>query len=96
MDDVAKLPGIKPIELVYVQRVRLFLGGTTLAGISSSDGKTICEWTLSVDENPCKPVFRFPRQERPTEYYVLATWHRIIRLCYAPVETKVLECAPDG
>jgi nucleoside-specific outer membrane channel protein Tsx len=24
-------------------------------------------------------------------YYVLATWHRIIRLCYAPVETKVLE-----
>jgi hypothetical protein len=25
MDDVANLPGIKPIELVYVQRVRLFL-----------------------------------------------------------------------
>jgi hypothetical protein len=38
MDDVANLPGIKPIELVYVQRVRLFLGVTTLADISSSDG----------------------------------------------------------
>jgi hypothetical protein len=29
MDDVANLPGIKPIELVHVQRVRLFLGVTT-------------------------------------------------------------------
>jgi hypothetical protein len=57
MDDVAKLPGIKPIELVYVQHVRLFLGVTTLADISSSDGKTICDWALSVDENPRKPVF---------------------------------------
>jgi hypothetical protein len=57
---VAKLSGIKPIELVYVQRVRLFLGVTTLADISSSDGKTLCEWALSVDENPRKPVFRFP------------------------------------
>jgi hypothetical protein len=62
MDDVAKLSGIKPIELVYVQRVRLFLGVTmTLADISLSDGKTLCEWALSVDgENPRKPVFRFP------------------------------------
>ena len=31
MDDVATLSGIKPIDLVYVQRVRLFLGVTTLA-----------------------------------------------------------------
>jgi hypothetical protein len=91
MDDVAKLSGIKPIELVYVQRVRLFLGVTTLADISSSDGKTLCDWALSVNENPRKPVFRFPRQERPTASYVIATWQRIIRLCYAPVETKVLE-----
>ena len=36
MDDVANLPGIKPIKLpVYVQRVRLFLGVTTLADISA-------------------------------------------------------------
>ena len=28
---------------------------------------------------------------RPTASYVIATWQRIIRLCYAPVETKVLE-----
>jgi hypothetical protein len=74
-----------------VQRVQLFLGVTTPADISSSDSKTLCEWALSVDENPRKPVFRFPQQERPTASYVIATWYRIIRLCYAPVETKVLE-----
>jgi hypothetical protein len=33
-DDVANLSGIKPIELVYVQRVRLFLGVMTLNDIS--------------------------------------------------------------
>jgi hypothetical protein len=92
MDDVAKLSGIKPIELVYVQRVRIFLGVMTLADISFSGGKTICDWSLSVDENPRKPVFLFPRQERPTaSYVIIATWHRLIRLCYAPIETKVLE-----
>jgi hypothetical protein len=48
MDDVANLSGIKLIELVYVQRVRLFLGVTTLANISSSDGKTLCDWVLPV------------------------------------------------
>jgi hypothetical protein len=63
MDDVAKLPGIKPIKLVHVQRVRLFLGVTTLADISSSDGKTLCNWVLPVYENPRKPVFRFPHQD---------------------------------
>jgi hypothetical protein len=61
MDDVANLTGIKPIELLYVQRVCLFLGVMTLANISStSDGKTLCDWALSAKENPRKPVFRFP------------------------------------
>ena len=91
MDDVANLPGIIPIELVYVQRVRLYLGVTMLANISTSDGKELCAWALSVDENPHKPIFRFPRQESPTASYVLATWHRIIRLCYAPVKAQDLE-----
>ena len=59
MDDVATLSGIKPIDLVYMQRVPLFLGVMTLADISSSDGKTLCEWALSVYEIPRKPVFRF-------------------------------------
>jgi hypothetical protein len=62
MDHVAHLFGIKPIELVYLQRVRLFLGVTTLADISLSDGKTLCQWwaVVEVNENPGKPVFRFP------------------------------------
>jgi hypothetical protein len=78
MDDVAILPGIKPIELVHVQRVRLFLGVTTLSDISSSDGKTFCDWLLPVYENPRKPVFRFPRQERPRASNVIATRQQII------------------
>jgi hypothetical protein len=56
MDTVANLPGIKPVELVHVQRVRLYLDVTTLADISSSDGKTFCDWVLPVNENPRKPV----------------------------------------
>ena len=60
MDNVATLPGIRPIDLVYVQRVRHFLGVMTLADISSSDGKTLCEWALSANKNPRKPVFLFP------------------------------------
>jgi hypothetical protein len=79
MDDAAKFSGIKPIELVYVQRVQLFLGVMTLADISSSDGNTLCEWALvSVDENPRKPVFRFPHQKRPQASNVIATRKRII------------------
>jgi hypothetical protein len=74
MDNVvANLPSIKPIELVHIQRVRLFMGVTTLADISSSDGKTFCDWVLPVYENPRKPVFRFPHQERPRASNVIAT-----------------------
>jgi hypothetical protein len=66
MDNVANLTGIKPIELVYVQRVRLYLGVTTLADISTSDGKKLCAWALSVNENPRIPIFRFPQPTRTT------------------------------
>jgi hypothetical protein len=61
MDDVANLQGIMPIELVYVQRVCLFLGITTKADISTSDRQDLCKWALTgVSENPRQPVFRFP------------------------------------
>jgi hypothetical protein len=64
---LSKLSGIKlTIDLVYVQRVRLFLGVMTLADISSSDGKTLCKWALSVNENPRKPVFRSPTSRTTT------------------------------
>jgi hypothetical protein len=48
MEDAAKIPGIKKIDLVHVQRVRLSLGVTTLADISSSAGTALCEWALNV------------------------------------------------
>ena len=60
MDDVTNLPDITPIQLVHVQWIRLFLGVMTLADITSSDGKTLCEWAINADENPRQPVFRFP------------------------------------
>jgi hypothetical protein len=74
MDDVDNLPGIKPIELVQVQRFRiLFLGVTTLADISSSDRKTYCNWVLPVNANPRKPVFRFPRHPTSKNAHVHQT-----------------------
>jgi hypothetical protein len=63
MDGVANLPGIKPIELVQVQHLHLFLGVTTKeANISTtSNGIAICERALNAsEENPRKLVFRFP------------------------------------
>jgi hypothetical protein len=91
MDDVANIPGIKPIELVYVQRVRLFLGVTTLADISTSCGQALSEWALKATANPRHPIFRFPRQERPRDNKVISTWTRIIRLCYATANSQKLD-----
>jgi hypothetical protein len=42
MEDLANLPGLKPIELVHAQRCRLFLGVTTLADTCTSNGIEIC------------------------------------------------------
>lgn len=91
MDDVLNLPGIKPIDLVHVQRIRLYLGVTTKADISTSDGNALCDWAMNATENPRKSVFRFPRQERPQAAYILATWKRIIRLCYSQTTTRRLD-----
>jgi hypothetical protein len=52
MDDVSKIPGIKPIELSHVQRVRMYLGVTTKADISTSDGIALCNWALDATMNP--------------------------------------------
>ena len=60
MDDVSKIPGIKPIELSHVQRVRMYLGVTTKADISTSDGIALCDWALDATMNPRPPVFCFP------------------------------------
>jgi hypothetical protein len=95
MDDVTNLPRIKPIEIVHVQRVRLYLGVTTKADISTSDGKALCDWALKVTDNPWPTVFRFPRQDRPRAAYIIATWTRIIRLCYAQHDNCRLD-APLG
>jgi hypothetical protein len=42
MDDISNLPGIKPIDLVHAQRIRMYLGVTTKADISTSDGTALC------------------------------------------------------
>lgn len=91
MDDVANLNGIKKIDLAHVQRVRLFLGVTTLADISNSDGTSLCEWALNASGNPRDSVFHFPRQERPRAANVINTWKRVIRLCYAQRASRKLD-----
>jgi hypothetical protein len=52
MDDVANLAGIERIDLVRVQRFRLFLGVSTCADISTSDGNSLCTWALNATDNP--------------------------------------------
>jgi hypothetical protein len=91
MDDVANLTGLKPTELKHIHHVRLFLGVTTLADITTSDGKSLCDWVLRASANPRKPVFRFPRQERPTAPHVINTWQRAIRQCYAQADQNKLD-----
>jgi hypothetical protein len=91
MDDAAHLPGIKPIDLVHVQRVQLFLGVTTKADISTSDSVTLCNWAIDASANPCKPTLLFPRQERPRSSLVLDTWRRVIRLCYSQSSSRWLD-----
>jgi hypothetical protein len=91
MDDVANLSGIKPIDMVHVQRVRLFLGVTTLADISTTCGNALCDWAIKGTENPRSPIFRFPRQERPRDAKVLSTWTCIIRLCYSKANSRILD-----
>ena len=91
MEDAANLPGIKPIELVHTQRVRLYLNVTTLADITTSDGKEICDWATKVHENPRKSTHRFPRQDKPLSPQVLATWRNVIHRCYASQQAPKLD-----
>jgi hypothetical protein len=70
MDDVANLSGMnKPIDLVHVQRgLRLFLGVTTKADTTTSNGNALCEWALNAaSENPPKPVFDSPAKNNDDE-----------------------------
>jgi hypothetical protein len=52
MDDVSKIPGIKPIKLSHVQQVRMYFGVTTKADISTSDGIALCDWALDATLHP--------------------------------------------
>ena len=91
MDDVCNIPGIKPIKIVHVQRVRMHLGVTTKADICTSDGKALCEWAMKVSDNPRPPTFCFPRQDKPRATNIIATWRRVIRLCYSMNDTYKLD-----
>jgi hypothetical protein len=91
MDDVSQIPGLKKIDLVHVQCVRLFLGVTTCADISNSAGTALCEWALNVTIYPRKSVMCFPRQERPSAANVIATWKRVMRICYSQAASRSLD-----
>jgi hypothetical protein len=91
MNDVSQIPEIQPSELVNVQRVCMYLGVTTKADISTSDGTALCDWSLNATLNPRTPVFCFPQQERPQSTQIIDTWKRIIRICYSQQATRHLD-----
>ena len=43
MENAGNLHGIKPIELVYTQCIHVYLNVSTLADITTSNGKEICD-----------------------------------------------------
>ena len=47
MEEISQLLNVTPLDLKYAQCCRLFLGITTLTNITTSDGKTIANWTLT-------------------------------------------------
>lgn len=66
MEEIAALPNIKPLALKYAQRCRLYLGVTTLADISTSDGKALSNWALQHGTtNPRPTSLLYPNQILP-------------------------------
>jgi len=90
MEELANVPGIKPIELVHAQRVCLHLSITTLANITDSDGVTICDWAMNAMTNPRQPTHRFPRQDKPSPD-IISTWRNVIRRCFATSKECILD-----
>jgi hypothetical protein len=77
MEQLATLHRLKPADLVHAQRCRLFLGVTTLADITNTDGRSICEWALNGIDTPRQSTHIYPRQERPSSN-VWKTWRDLL------------------
>ena len=68
MEEISSLPNVKPLDLKYPQWCQLFLGVTTLADITTSDGKAIADWVLTYGlDNPCPSSLLYPNQIRPNK-----------------------------
>ena len=90
MEDFASLPQIRPVQLVHAQRCRLFLGVTTLADITDSNGRTLCHWALTGQHPPRSSIFHYPRQERPSPQ-VWSTWRQLLRATYCHTTERTLD-----
>jgi hypothetical protein len=90
MEELAKLPDIKPMDLKYAQRCRLYLGATTLADITNSNCRTLCGWALSGHDQPWHTTFHFPRQAKPSPK-VWAIWRKLLRLRYCQQHTNRID-----
>jgi hypothetical protein len=90
MESISNLHNIKPIELVHAQRCRLYLGVTTLADISTSNGRRLCEWAINGNQPHRTPTFRFPRQSNPSPT-VWNTWKQVLRRCYCTQRDMTLD-----
>jgi len=66
MEEMAKLPGIKALDLKYVQQCQLYLKVTTLADITNSYGTAIAPWVMTYGaDNPQTQIHIYPKKVRP-------------------------------
>jgi hypothetical protein len=78
MEEFSQLPDIRPIDLVHAQRCCLYLGITTIADITTSNGQTICAWALNGSDPPRQPILQYPRQSKPSPP-IWKTWNKLLR-----------------
>jgi hypothetical protein len=90
MEELSLLPGVTAAELTHAQRCRLYLRVTTLADITTSNGRQICHWALKGLDNPRTPQYRYPRQDKPSPP-IWATWRKLLRRRYCTTKEQHLD-----
>jgi hypothetical protein len=80
METFSTMNDVTPTELKHAQHCHLYLGVTTIADITESNGIEICGWVL---QGNCTRslVYTFPQQECPSSH-VWNTWKNLLRRGY--------------
>jgi hypothetical protein len=72
----SELPDITPTELKHAQRCRLYLGISTIADITESNGTHLCDWAMQGNQVRSS-VHIYPRQDCPSPW-VWNTWNNLL------------------